>query len=70
MGRVMANKLLSFKPKQMRRLEAGLRALGFSLHQARALLLLRQELGDRLSPAYIYPSDDPVRSRTNTHYRY
>ncbi len=55
--------MLRINPNQMRNLEAGLHALGFTLHQARALLLLHEELSHRLAPAYISRPDRPVRRR-------
>jgi hypothetical protein len=62
--------MLRNKPKQMRKLEAGLRALGFTLHQARALLMLRLEMGRRLTPALIPYTDHPVRDRMDGDDRY
>ena len=44
---------MTLKPGQMRILEAGLRSLGFTLHQARALLLLRLETRPEPVPVYI-----------------
>ncbi len=58
------------KPNQMRKLEAGLRAISFTLHQARALLMLRLKLGERLAPAYIPRTDRAVRGRVDSEYRY
>jgi|GEM_PF-2480623 hypothetical protein len=62
--------MLRIKPKQMRKLEAGLRALGFTLHQARALLMLRLEFGERLTPALIPYTDPIVRDRMDRDQRY
>ncbi len=60
--------MLQIKPKQMRKLEAGLRALGFTLHQARALL--RVEIGERMTPALIPYTDPVVRDRMEGDERY
>jgi hypothetical protein len=51
---------MMLKPNQMRRLETGLRNLGFTLHQARALLLLRlarnpEPIPVRISPPIPHP---------------
>lgn len=62
--------MLRIKPKQMRKLEAGLRALGFTLHHARALLMLRLEMGERLTPALIPYTDPVVRDRMDGDERY
>ncbi len=55
----VANEMM-LKPNQMRRLETGLRNLGFTLHQARALLLLRlarnpEPIPVRISPPIPHP---------------
>ena len=47
-----------------------LRAFGFTLHQARALLLLKLEIGERLAPAYNPRVDCPVRRRVDSDYPY
>lgn len=62
--------MLRIKPKQMGKLEAGLRALGFTLHQARALLRLRVEMGERMTPALILYTDPVVRDRMEGDERY
>ena len=66
----MAGQMLVFGPKQLRRFEMSLRAFGFTLHQARALLLLKLEIGERLAPAYNPRVDCPVRRRVDSDYPY